>query len=106
MKRGSPSPTFPETPERPGRIEGNPLIQVWFGVKFNVTATEELSSQTSRPSHPAIQSGGAPGPPPSLHAPHPTLAPEERLNLQCPPPDQLGMLAEGGPESHSALKAE
>lgn len=48
-------PPSPETPKRPERIQGNPLSQVWFGVTFNVTDTEELSSQTSRPSRPSIQ---------------------------------------------------
>lgn len=48
-------PPSPETPKRPERIQGNPLSQVWFGVTFNVTDTEELSSQTSRPSCPSIQ---------------------------------------------------
>lgn len=74
----SPHPPFPETPERPGRMEGNPLSQVWFGVKFNVTATEELSSQTSRTSHPIMQweLGQLLGPLPPSHAPQPTLAPE------------------------------
>lgn len=64
MKRGSPSPAFPETPERPGRIEGNPLIQVWFGVKFNVTATEEFTNKQAFPSSHPARAGELQGPRP------------------------------------------
>lgn len=53
--KASPGAPFPETPESHVRTEGNPLSQVWFQVKFNTAATEELRSQTSRPSHPTMQ---------------------------------------------------
>lgn len=100
----SPSLAFLETREGPGRIEGNPLSQVWFGVTFNVTATEELRSQTSRASHPAVQPelGQLQGPYPPARAPHPTLMPEKRRTLQCPSPTHWACWAKGD-LSHTQL---
>lgn len=95
-------PLFPENPEKPGRFEGNPLSQVWFGVKFNVIVADELNSQTSRDPHATIQPELEQHLEPLLlsHASHPVLTTEKRLHPQFPPLGQLGILGEAGPESN------
>ena len=74
-------------------------------MKFNATATEEVSSQAGRPCLPAVQpEQGSPGAWPCSHAPHPALAPEDRFNLQCPA--SWACWGKRGPEPCSAPKAE
>lgn len=80
------------------------MSQVWFRVKFNVTASGKLSSQAGIPMRPTSWSQSSSWGLCPLQV-HP-MTPERRFHRQCPPPGQLGILGKAGPESQWALQAE
>lgn len=68
-----------------------------LGVKFNATILEDLSSQAGIPVQPSSWSRSSSWGLCPLHV-HP-MTPEKRYRLQFPPPGQLHILGEAGPDS-------